>query len=230
MNGAHFGGENTTVSRQSKMVRVPVIQKYSNSDQILGLGTVGIDGGWSLKLPEHLTQESRGNNGKQRFVDAPQTHLYTVVYPIGTNVKSFKWRSDSVKKCVLDTILLSWTICYSGRQFEFIQIRWSSSSFTMSKLFGLTKAETRNYSFKKESLCLIGGRPARTSHDITCVDLIRPKQIRPALHCIRSSPLIWQSGIPEKHTPPYSIMLGGHPKTGPQCSIFAGYIPHAVAK
>jgi hypothetical protein len=51
MNGAHFSGENTTVSRQSKTVRVPVIQKYPNSDQTLGLWTVDIDGGWYLKLP-----------------------------------------------------------------------------------------------------------------------------------------------------------------------------------
>jgi hypothetical protein len=75
----------------------------------------------------------------------------------------------------------------------------------MSKSFGLAQTETRNLSFKNESLCLIGGRPARTSTDSTCVDLIRPKQIRPALHCIRSSLLIWQSDLPEKLTPQYSI-------------------------
>jgi hypothetical protein len=58
----------------------------------------------------------------------------------------------------------------------------------MSKSFGLTK--TRNILFKNESLCLIRGRPARTSTDSTCVDLVRPKQIRPALHCIHSISLL----------------------------------------
>jgi hypothetical protein len=95
----------------------------------------------------------------------------------GTNVKSTKWRSNSVRKCALDTILLSQTICHSGKQFELFQIRWSSSSFTMSESFGLTKAETRNLSFKYESLYLIGGSPARTYRDTKCVDLIRPRLI-----------------------------------------------------
>jgi hypothetical protein len=68
------------VSRQSKPIRVPVIQKYPNSDQTLGLLTVGVDGGWSLKLPEYLTQDPRSNYRKQRFIDALQTHLHTIMY------------------------------------------------------------------------------------------------------------------------------------------------------
>jgi hypothetical protein len=83
----------------------------------------------------------------------------------------------------------------------------------MSKSFSITNAETRN----------LGGRPARTT-DCTCVDLIRPKQIRPALHCIRSSLLIWQLRhpseansavfykIPDSHFYKAPVdMLGGHP-------------------
>jgi hypothetical protein len=70
----------------------------------------------------------------------------------GTNVKSTKWKSNSVRKCVLDTMLLSRTICYLRRQIELFQILWSSSSFTMSKSFGLTKAETRNLPFKNSKL------------------------------------------------------------------------------
>jgi hypothetical protein len=58
------------------MVRVPVTQEYPKSDK-----TVGIDSGWSLKLPVHLIQESRSNYRKKRFIDAPQTHLHTVAYP-----------------------------------------------------------------------------------------------------------------------------------------------------
>jgi hypothetical protein len=63
MNPAHFSKENTTVSRQSKTLLVPDIQKYPKSYQTLSLWTVvGIDGSCFLKHPEHLTQEFRGNS------------------------------------------------------------------------------------------------------------------------------------------------------------------------
>jgi hypothetical protein len=55
-------------ARQSKTVLVHVIQKYPKSGQTLGLWTVGMDGGWSLKLPKYLTQESRSYYRKQRFI------------------------------------------------------------------------------------------------------------------------------------------------------------------
>jgi hypothetical protein len=62
MNGAHFSCENITVTMQSKTVRVPVIQKFPNPTKPV------------------FTQESRSNYRKQLFIDAPQTHLHTVVY------------------------------------------------------------------------------------------------------------------------------------------------------
>jgi hypothetical protein len=90
MNGAHFSGENTTVSRQSKTKTVRVIQKYPNSDQ-----TVGIDDGWSLKLPENITKEFWSNYRKQRRPSSPAAYRCV---PLGTIVKSTKWRSNSVRK------------------------------------------------------------------------------------------------------------------------------------
>jgi hypothetical protein len=64
-------------------------------------------------------------------------------------------------------------------QFHHEQIVWLNQSRSQEPLF------------KNESLCLIVGKPTRTSTDNLCVDLITPKQILPALHSIRSSLLIW---------------------------------------
>jgi hypothetical protein len=127
----------------------------------------------------------------------PLKLIRTPLCTLGTDVRSTHWRSNKLRKkmrpryhtTLADNLPFGKAVRIHPDSMELIELHHE-------QIVRLNQSR---------SLCLIGRRPARTSTDITCVDLISPKQIRPALHCIRSSLLIWQSDIPEKHTPLYSI-------------------------